>query len=176
MRPSLQDHPPFAGTYINKVYEENPVETLEQSVELLKKEMDSIPEQAAELAYAPGKWTVRQVLRHVIDTERIFAYRALCIARGEDQSLPSFDENKYAQAADDGLSDLSDLKNEWMLVRRSTAALYKSFPEQLLQRSGTVGGGRVTVNALAYMILGHWRHHAGLFRDRYELELPNGEA
>lgn len=176
MRPSPQDHPAFAETYINKISEENPVETLEQSVELLKKEMDSIPEQAAEFAYAPGKWTVRQVLRHVIDTERVFAYRALCIARGEDQALPSFDENKYALAADEGLSDLADLKNEWLLVRCSTAALYKSFPEQLLLRSGNAGGGRVTVNALAYMILGHWRHHAGLFRDRYGLELPSGEA
>lgn len=176
MRPSPQDHPAFAGTYISKVREENPVETLEQSIEVLIEQMDAIPEKAAELAYAPGKWTVRQVLRHVIDTERIFAYRALCIARGEDQVLPSFDENKYAQAADDGLSDLTDLKDEWLLVRRSTIALYKSFPAQLLQRSGTVGGGRVTVNALAYMILGHWRHHAGLFRDRYGLELPGGEA
>ena len=174
MRPSPQDHPAFAGTYISKVREENPVETLEQSVELLKMEMDAISEKASELAYAPGKWTVRQVLRHVIDTERIFAYRALCIARGEDQALPSFDENKYAHAANEGLSDLTDLKDEWMLVRMSTAALFKSFPEHLLQRSGTVGVGRVTVNALAYMILGHWRHHAGLFRDLYGLELPNG--
>jgi hypothetical protein len=176
MRPLPQDHPMFAETYIDKVSEENPVETLEQSVELLQTELDAIHEKTAELAYAPGKWTVRQVLRHVIDTERIFAYRALCIARSEDQALPSFDENKYAQAADEGLSDLTDLKNEWMLVRRSTVALYKSFPERLLQRSGTAGGARVTVNALAYMILGHWRHHAGLFRDRYGLELPNGEA
>jgi hypothetical protein len=173
MRPLSQDHPAFALTYIQKVVEDDPVSTLAMSIKVLEDQLDAIPAGAADQSYASGKWTVRQVFRHVIDTERIFAYRALCIARGEQQALPSFEEGEYARAADDALSGLTDLKEEFLLVRRSTLSLYRTFPSIMLERSGTAGGGRVTVNALAYMIIGHWRHHAMLFRDRYNIQLPN---
>jgi hypothetical protein len=164
MRPSSSEYPAFADTYIQKVSEEDVIAALIGSLDT---------ERDADAAYAPGKWTVRQVLRHVIDTERIFAYRALCIARVERQALPSFDEGDYAREADAALMGLTELKEECLLVRRSTIALYRSFSGSILQRSGTAAGGPVTVNALAYMILGHWRHHAILLRDRYGIPLPN---
>ena len=173
MRPSLQDHPIFAETYIRKVREEDPVITMTGSIGSLETQLGSIPEDASDMAYAPGKWTVRQAFRHVIDTERIFAYRALCIARGERQVLPSFDEGDYAREANAALSGLEALKEEFLLVRRSTVALFSAFPEEIMHRSGTAGGGNVTVNALAYMIIGHWRHHAEIFRERYGLALPD---
>lgn len=176
MRPSPQDHPAFALTYIEKVREENPIETLIASQSALEAKLHAIPDSSADHTYGEGKWTVRQVLRHAIDTERIFAYRALCIARGEQQQLPSFDEGEYAHAADKALSGLADLSEEFLLVRKSTVSLYRSFPPILLENSGTVGGTRVTVNALAYMIIGHWRHHAMLFRDRYGIDITYADA
>lgn len=173
MRPSALEYPAFAETYIQKVGEEDIIAALIDGLDTLISQLDAIPERSADTAYAPGKWSVRQVLRHVIDTERIFAFRALCIARGERQALPSFDEGDYARAADATLTGLSELKEECLLVRRSTVALYRSFSGSILQRSGTAAGGTVTVNALAYMILGHWRHHALLLRDRYGISLPD---
>lgn len=176
MRPSPQDFPAFAQTYIQKVGEEDILETLIASQRALEIQLETIPDMLADHAYAVGKWSVRQVLRHVIDTERIFSYRALCFARGEQQPLPSFDEGEYAGAADAALSDLAALKEEFLLVRRSTIFLFRSFPSGILKRSGTVGGSRVTVHALAYMIIGHWRHHAALFRERYGIGLPDIDA
>ena len=173
MRPSPSEYPLFADTYIQKVSEEDVIAALTGSLNTLMSQLEAIPEGEANAAYAPGKWTVRQVLRHVIDTERIFAYRALCIARGELQVQPSFDEGEYAREADATLTELTELKEECLLVRRSTVALYRSFSGSIMQRSGTAAGGPVTVNALGYMILGHWRHHALLFRDRYGISLPN---
>lgn len=176
MRPGLQDHPAFAQTYIEKVPEDDPQATLEGSITSLEAQLCCIPEAVADHAYGAGKWTTRQVLRHVIDTERIFACRALCVARGEHQSLPPFDEGDYAREADAALAGLESLKEEFLLVRRSTIVLFRAFPAAIMQRSGTAGGSNVTVNALAYMIIGHWRHHAQLFRDRYGLSLPGDHA
>lgn len=176
MRPTPHDFPAFAQTYIQKVGEDDILETLIASQRALEIQLESIPDMLADHAYAEGKWSVRQVLRHVIDTERIFGYRALCFARGEHQPLPSFDEGEYAGAADDALSELAALKEEFLLVRRSTTALFRSFPSGIFERSGTVGETRVTVNALAYMIIGHWRHHAVLFRERYGIGLPGVET
>lgn len=173
MRPSSSEYPAFADTYIQKVSEEDVIAALIGSLDTLILQLEAIPERDADAAYAPGKWTVRQVLRHVIDTERIFAYRALCIARGERQALPSFNEGDYAREADAALAGLTELKEECLLVRRSTVALFRSFSGSMLQRSGRAAGGPVTVNALAYMIIGHWRHHAVLLRDRYGIPLPN---
>lgn len=171
MRPSSSDHPAFAETYIGRVPETDPLGVLLESAAELSRQLSAIPPDASGLSYGPGKWTVRQVLRHVIDTERIFAYRVLCIARGDTTPLPPFDEQAYAEAADEALADLDGLIDEFNLVRRSTIALFGAFPASLWGRYGTAGGGRVSVNALAYMIIGHWRHHAALLTERYGLVL-----
>lgn len=167
MRPRPEDHPLFAGTYIDQVLENDPIITIRESVRQLELQLASIPETKSDHSYALGKWSVRQVLRHVIDTERIFAYRALCVARGDMAPLPSFDEVAYAREADHTLADLKDLREEFMLVRKSTDLLFRSFPPEILERSGYAANNRVTVNALAYMIIGHWRHHLKLLSDRY---------
>jgi hypothetical protein len=167
MRPKSEDHPVFAGTYIEKVSENDLVGTLSESVRQLEHHLACIPETKAEHSYGPGKWNVRQVLRHVIDTERIFAYRALCVARGEQAPLPSFDEGAYAREADHSLADLNQLREEFMLVRKSTDLMFRSFPADILERSGHAANSRVTVNALGYMIIGHWRHHLDLLTERY---------
>lgn len=167
MRPAPDDHPYFAGTYIEQVSETDPVTTMTLSIGQLERQLSCIPDSKSEYVYAPGKWSVRQVLRHVIDTERIFAYRALCIARGDQSSLPSFDEGAYAREADLALTDLNSLREEFLLVRKSTDLMFRSFSEDILNRSGHAANSRVTVNALAYMIIGHWRHHLNLLEHRY---------
>jgi hypothetical protein len=140
---------------------------LGRSFEELGSDLSSIPDEKGDFAYAPGKWTICQLLQHAIDTERIFAYRALCIARGETQPLPGFDENEYARMAGTGKRTPAKLKEEFLTVRQSTLQLFGGFDDAALARCGTANGNPISVHALAYIIVGHWRHHAGILRERY---------
>ncbi|MFT4094506.1 MAG: DinB family protein [Niabella sp.] len=126
-----------------------------------------IPESQADFAYTPGKWTVKQVLQHCIDTERIFSYRALCIARGEQQPLPGFDQDVYAQNADVNNKSLQFLKNEMILIRESSILLFTHFADTELNRMGTVSNYSTTVLALGFNIVGHWLHHYSILTEKY---------
>lgn len=119
-----------------------------------------------ERVYAPGKWTAAQILQHCIDTERILAYRALCIGRGETQSLPGFDENAYAAAAP-ATRSISALMQEYVCVQQSSRYLFSSFSEEVLSYSGTANGVAINVAALGFAILGHGLHHQRIFEERY---------
>jgi DinB superfamily len=121
----------------------------------------------AGLRYAPGKWTPKEVLGHFIDDERIFAYRALCIARGDPQPLPSFDENAYVAAANFEQRTLADLLHEYALVRAATIALFASLDEEAWLRRGTVTDYKASVRGLAFHIAGHEMHHLRTLRERY---------
>jgi hypothetical protein len=129
-----------------------------------------ISNEKAGYAYSPGKWTIRQLLQHTIDTERIFSYRALCISRGEKKSLPGFDENAFAEVAEASNRHLTDLKEEMLCVRQSSVLLFQSFTDDMLRTSGLVNNNPVTVLAIGFMIIGHWRHHAGILRERYAID------
>lgn len=118
-------------------------------------------------AYAPGKWTVAEALQHVVDTERVFAYRLLALLRGDASPLPSFDENAYAPAAQAGRRTLASLVAEFEAVRASTVALVESAPPGAWTNVGTMSGKSAVARALPYIIAGHERHHDALFRDRY---------
>jgi hypothetical protein len=120
-----------------------------------------------EKVYAPGKWTAKETVQHCIDTERILAYRALCIARGEKQSLPGFDENAYAQQASTAQRSLEELMAEFYCVQQSTSYLFSSFSEEILLRSGSANGTEITVAALGFAILGHGMHHKIILDERY---------
>ncbi|MBX3241751.1 MAG: DinB family protein [Chitinophagaceae bacterium] len=167
MRPMPSEYPPFAEIYISLVREEDIRLVLQDSITPLEQFLDSIPEDKADYTYAPGKWTVKQVLQHTIDTERVFAYRAMCIARGELQSLPGFDQDAYANNADVSRRSLESLKEEMSLIRVSTALLFEHLEEKELLRQGTASNHTITPLSLGYMIVGHWRHHEYLFRERY---------
>lgn len=121
----------------------------------------------AGLRYAPGKWTPKEILGHLIDDERIFAYRALCIARGDARPLESFDENAYMAGANFEERPLTDLLREYGLVRAATIALLASLPEEAWLRRGTVAGYTASVRGLAFHIAGHELHHLRVLRDRY---------
>jgi hypothetical protein len=169
MRPDPTQYPSYFEPYISKTEGDDIHSLLSLSVESLKSFLLSIPEAKAGFAYAPGKWTVKQVLQHCIDTERIFAYRALCIARGETQPLPGFDEKLYAANVNVENKSLQSLKDEMLLVRQSAVMLFSNLTNTELDRTGTVGGNALTPLALGFLIAGHWLHHQSILTSRYGL-------
>lgn len=167
MRPHPSEYPPYFEPYVSKVEGDDLHTILPLSLDRMKDFLAAIPEAKAGFSYAPGKWTVKEVLQHCIDTERIFAYRALCLARGEQQPLPGFDQDLYAGNADVKNKSLQSLKDEMLLVRQSTLLLLGPFTSKELNRSGTVSSYATTVLALGFNIAGHWLHHQTILTERY---------
>ena len=167
MRPTSQEFAPFYGKYIEKIEENDPLSALEKSLKEAFNFLPQIPEEKAEHKYAEGKWTVKELMQHLSDTERIMTYRALCIARKDQTELPGFDENAYVEALDLSNRRLSDIKEEFLELKKSTITLFRSFPTEALLRSGIMNGQPASVRALAYIIAGHQRHHFMVLRERY---------
>jgi uncharacterized damage-inducible protein DinB len=166
-RPKADEFYDYYGKYIEKVPDADLTSLLrEQAVETVTLLQGLTPHQA-NYAYAPGKWTVKEVVGHISDAERIFAYRALRIARKDETPLASFDENAYVANAEFGHRPLGDLLEELQVVRASTIHLAKSLDEEALARRGTASGHGISVRALLYIIAGHERHHVALLRERY---------
>ena len=166
-RPRPDEYVPYFGTYVNKVPDGDVLEILEaQRAETQRLLRGLTPEQAMH-RYAPGKWSIKQVAGHVADAERVFGYRALRFARGDETPLASFDENKWMPFSNFDGRPMSDLADELDLVRRGTLALFRSFDAVMIERSGVASGNGVSVRALAYIIAGHERHHVGILQERY---------
>lgn len=117
--------------------------------------------------YAPGKWSIQQLLGHLTDTERVFAYRALRIARADQTPLPPFDENLFADAAEADACDWNRLVEEFEHVRRANILLFENLPRAAWTRMGTASGAPISVRALAYIMIGHVTHHLEILRERY---------
>jgi uncharacterized damage-inducible protein DinB len=160
MNPAL----PYQEAFAPKT---TPIEALERAQQETSVLLSAIAPAQLVYAYAPGKWTVAQVIRHVLDAERVFAYRALCIARGEQQSLPGFNEDAYAAATARVEYNIVLLRNEASALQASTLALYRSFTPEDLARTGTANGQPRTPQQLAYLIAGHTLHHLFVLRERY---------
>ena len=161
--------PEYFATYIKKVAEDDVLEALHNQQHLMDTFFNSIPKDKWDFAYAPGKWTLKQMLQHIIDTERIFAYRSLCISRKETQSLPGFDENSYVANSNASNRSPENLLEELKAVRRSTVILFESFNPDMLNNSGLSNNNIVTVNALGYITAGHVYHHIAVINGRYLL-------
>lgn len=166
-RPTTGEYGHFFQRYIDKAAGDNAINVMEESYAPLQTFLSEIPENKADYAYAPGKWTIKQMLQHIIDTERIFAYRALCISRGERQSLPGFEENDYAAIATAKDRTLADLIEELLLVRKSIILLFKYLHEEDLMRIGISNNNPLSVNALAFITVGHALHHKEVLLERY---------
>lgn len=123
-------------------------------------------------AYAPGKWSFKQLLGHIIDTERIFSYRALAISRGERQALPSFDENEYLLHAQYESQDFTHVLTQYRHVRQATISLIESFSTIQANQLGNANGQSVSVRSLAWMIAGHEKHHIQVIKERYLIQNP----
>ncbi len=167
MRPEKNTYPDYYGLYIPLVQENNVHEALVTNRDMVRDLIDSIGEDQGERAYAPGKWTIKQVINHIIDTERIISYRALRFARKDAQQPLPFEENDYVANAELSNRSLSDLKAEFDAVRTATILLFKSFSDNVLMYKGNTHLGTATVLSLGYLICGHAQHHAGVIRQRY---------
>jgi uncharacterized damage-inducible protein DinB len=168
-RPLANDYAPFYQTYVDKVSGDDLHVALNQYSRASLSFWQNIPEDKGDYAYAPGKWTVKQLLNHLCDAERIFTYRALRIARGDETPLAGFEEDDYAAAAQVSHRTLKDLVHEYQSVRSATLSLFNSFGEIELSRFGTTNGAKVSVNAIGFIIIGHTLHHEGVLKERYNL-------
>jgi uncharacterized damage-inducible protein DinB len=166
-RPEATEYAPYYGTYVTKVPEGNLLEILERQRTETQGLLAGLADARALHRYAPGKWSVKEVIGHITDAERIFCYRALRIARGDETPLPGFDENAYTPAGRFDARPLADLAAELDAVRRATLALFRGLESDALTRRGTASNHGVSVRALAYIIAGHERHHVSILRERY---------
>lgn len=166
-RPAADEYSPYYDMYISKVPEGNVIDALRTQLHESARFLEALPEADAAFRYAPGKWTVREVVGHLIDSERIFSYRILCIARGETASLPGFDENSYAQVSNVNTRPMQAVATEFAHVRAGTIALIEGLDEAAIGRRGLANGNAITPRALAFIIAGHEKHHIGVIRERY---------
>jgi len=166
-RPEATEFAPFYAGYVAAVPEGDIINILRRGGDEWQSVLAELPEARGDHRYADGKWSIRQLVGHVSDAERIFAYRALRIARGDQSPLASFDENAYAETAGSDRRTLSALAAELRVVRESTVALLSSLPDDAWTRTGTASGKTVSVRALAYITAGHAQHHLKILRERY---------
>jgi uncharacterized damage-inducible protein DinB len=166
-RPAADEYAPYYEKYVSLVGEGHIVETLErQSADTLAL-LRSVPEDRAGTSYEPGKWSVKEVVGHVIDTERVFSHRALRFARGDQTPLPGYEQDDYVRAANFDARTLSSIAEEFERVRAATVALLRSFDREAWSRRGKANDNEVSVRALAHILAGHELHHINILRERY---------
>jgi len=169
-KPKPGEYPPYADMYIRLVPDDGRIlDHLWDSFVAAQSFIRAIPEERLTHRYAPGKWSIKEILVHVIDDERIYAYRALRFARGERQGLIGFDQDAYAALSGADDRSLDSILQEWEAVRLATIALFANLPVASLSRMGHGAGtaSDATVRALAYHIAGHEQHHLSVIRERY---------
>lgn len=166
-RPAAGEYDPYYEKYISKVGTGDFIELLAHQADETLSLLHAIPDNAADYAYAEGKWTIKEVIGHVCDAERIFAYRLLRIGRGDQTPLASFNENEYAPAGRFGERTLASLNEEFAAIRAATIALVGGLPNDGWLRLGTASERSVSPRALAYIIAGHELHHRDILLTRY---------
>jgi hypothetical protein len=164
-QPQPNVYPAWAEKYISLV-EGDVLNILERQASEFPDFINSLTEKA-DYAYEPGKWTIKQLIGHMIDTERILVYRLTCFARGEQAGLPAFDEDSYVAHAHFHDRSLQSLSEEFALLRKGNMYLFNSLKEEELNRSGLASGLRISVGALRHVIAGHVIHHARIIKNRY---------
>jgi uncharacterized damage-inducible protein DinB len=158
----------FYETYIAQVTNEYTlIEELEIALHRFIKFVQNLPMDKFDYRYDEGKWTIKDIIQHIIDAERIFAYRALRFARNDKTDLPGFEENDYVDQANANKRSIMDLLTELSAVRHTTIMLFKTFSEQQLLNSGTANKNSMSVRALGFVIIGHQNHHQKVFEERY---------
>jgi uncharacterized damage-inducible protein DinB len=165
-RPQPNEYPAFAQAYVGSVPDENVLELLETNKQVTYDLFRNLSEEQSMHTYAEGKWTLKQVLGHMIDTERTFAYRALCFSRNNIE-LPGFDQDIYVNNTDFNSRSIQNLADEYKATRESNLFLFRSLSEEQLLRGGKASGNPVTVKALVYMTAGHEQYHLKLIKERY---------
>lgn len=157
----------FYENYINKCGNGNLIDELKENLDFVHDFFNSIPAQKHEYSYDIGKWTVKELMQHIIDAERIFNNRALRFARNDYTELPGFEENDYVPVSKANNRTLSDLIGEFVTLRKSTIDLFKSFDESMLMRIGIASNNKISVRALGFILVGHPKHHCQIIEERY---------
>lgn len=168
-RPLETEYAPYFQNYISQAPEDDILPAMRSQVDALDVLLDRVAPDRETYRYAEGKWSIREIIGHLIDGDRVFGYRLLCIARGEQQNLPGFDQDEYMVSAPFDRIDLEDLLSEFRLVRLSNIAMLRTLDEAAWTRMGTANGNPVSVRALVYVMVGHVRHHMNVLRERYGL-------
>jgi hypothetical protein len=175
--PEASEYPPYARNYVESVQDDDILCALRRQSADLKAFLNPLnPDKPALHRYAPGKWTINEVIGHMADTERIFSYRLLRIARGDTTPLPGFEQDDYIATAHFNERTLADLLSEFEAVRHSTARLIEALPGDVWMKKGTASGHPVTARGLATLIPGHALWHTKILRERYEVPARTANA
>ena len=166
-RPKPEEYAPYYQKYIDKVKGDNPIKALENQIIAMQAFLSEIPEEKENYRYAEGKWSIKEIIGHLTDAERVFGFRALCFARKDKTPLPGFEENDYVAAANFQKRSFYNLVHEFNLVRESHLALFKTFDEDALSQIGTANNNLISVRALIFIMAGHEIHHLDVIRERY---------
>jgi hypothetical protein len=165
--PESSEYPPHYEGYVARVRGRDIVVTLAEQGGSVARLIAGVPEARSGFRYAAGKWSIREVVGHWTDAERVFAYRALAFARGEKAALPAFDENEFASLSGHDAVPWVSLGEEFQSVRAATLHLLRHLPPEAWRRGGIASGKPVTVRALAFIMAGHVAHHVALLHERY---------
>lgn len=166
-RPDLQRVPTFFQGYVNSTTEVDLMQALQNSTANFLTFLQTIPPDKHDYRYAEGKWTLKELLQHVIDAERVFAYRALRFARKDNTPLPGFNENLFAQNSKAGKRKWEDMVNEFSLLRKANEMMFASFDEDQLDSSGVSNNNPIYVLAMGFICAGHVNHHLMIMKERY---------
>jgi hypothetical protein len=170
-RPTDSEYAPYYERYVSLV-DGNVLAVLEEQKGVLRRLAESIPPERESYRYAEGKWSIREVIGHMIDGERVFGYRSFCISRGDQTPLPGFDENRYIADSDYNNRSLHDLVDELIAARDLNLRTFHALSEEAWSRLGIASGHPVSVRALAYITAGHLKHHVKVLASRYGMEVP----
>ncbi|HEY0030383.1 MAG TPA: DinB family protein [Bacteroidia bacterium] len=166
-RPAPSEYPSFYKGYVDNVKTDNIIKELRDQVLDIQAIISTIPEDKEEYVYAPGKWTIKEIIGHIIDTERVLGYRAMRFARKDKTHLPGYDENEYVAKANFNKQTLYGLSHEFAIVREANLALFKVWDEEALSQVGVANNLDVSVRALLFMIAGHATHHMKVIKTKY---------
>lgn len=168
VKPAQGEYPPYADMYMKWIPDDGQLLShLKQNFESIKDLIYSLPEEKLQYRYAENKWTIKEILVHIIDDERIYAYRALCFARNDRTSLPGFEQDDYAKFSSANDRELDNIFEEYEAVRNATITLFNGLTEEALLRKGEANNNISTVRAMGYHIAGHEMHHLNLIKEKY---------
>jgi len=167
MRPKIEEYAPYYKKYVEKVTGNNPIEFLESQIKIMQSLVGRIDEERSNYRYAEGKWSIREVIGHIIDSERVFSYRVLRFSRKDLNPLPGFDENAYIEKSCYHDTSFGNLVEEFILLRKANILLFSRLNEEAINQIGNASGYDVSVRALLYITAGHTQHHIDIIKEKY---------
>ncbi len=165
--PASTEYAHYYSDYVGLVAKGNVLDTLTSQMHEIFTLINTIPGDKALFAYQTGKWTIKEIIGHLIETERVFSYRALCFSRGDNSELPGMDQDLWMENNNYSSRTLSNLSNEYLAVRVATIHLFKNMTKQMISRKGVASGVEFTVRAIAFIIAGHETHHLNIIKEKY---------